>query len=175
MKSSSRIPREASVEVVRGVWPVMASAPQVHSWLEAVEARNLTRSSVHRCIRAMFMGEGGRNRTVRNELLEMVLNKDSAAPLVRACFELPSTLRGSAPSRHSVGISSPMLLLPTVRRSTPILLLGRWSHPAGPGIVLLMLRISPLLRLRVSPMLLLTLGRLLLMVLWALLLPWMPL
>ena len=42
-------------------------------------------------------------------------------------------------------ISSPMLLSPLVRRSAPVLLLGRWSHPAGPGIVLLMLWASPLL------------------------------
>ena len=62
MKSSSRIPREAPMEVVCGVWAVMASAAQVHSRLVAVEARNLTRSSVHRCIRAMSMGEGGRSR-----------------------------------------------------------------------------------------------------------------
>ena len=63
MKSSSRIPREAPVEVVREVWAVMPSAGQVHSWLVPVEARNLTRSSVHRCIRAMSMGEEGRSRT----------------------------------------------------------------------------------------------------------------
>ena len=48
MKSSSRIPREAPVEVVRGVWAVMASAGQVHSCLVAMEARNLTGSSVQR-------------------------------------------------------------------------------------------------------------------------------
>ena len=47
------------MEVVRGVYAVMASAAQVHSWLVVVEARNLTRLSVHRCIRAMSMGEGG--------------------------------------------------------------------------------------------------------------------
>ena len=45
MKSSSRIPKEASVEMVRGVWVVMATAGQVHSWLVAMETRNLTRSS----------------------------------------------------------------------------------------------------------------------------------
>ena len=103
MKSSSRIPREAPVGVVRGVWAVMVSAVQVHSRLGVLEVHNLTRSSVHRCIRAMSMGEGGRSRTARHELLEMVPNTDSAAPLVRACFELPCTLRGSAPSRRSVG------------------------------------------------------------------------
>ena len=40
MKRSSRIPRKAPVEVVRGVWVVMASVAQVHSRLTAVEARN---------------------------------------------------------------------------------------------------------------------------------------
>ena len=50
---------------------------------------------------------------------------------------------------------------------------GRWFKPAGPGIVLLMLRMSPLLRLRISPLQLLPWGRLLFMVLWVLLLPWM--
>ena len=33
----------------------------------------------------------------------MVPNTDSAAALVRVCFELPCTLRGSAPPRRSVG------------------------------------------------------------------------
>ena len=33
----------------------------------------------------------------------MVLNTDSAAALVRACFELPCTLRESAPPYRSVG------------------------------------------------------------------------
>ena len=74
----------------------------MHSWLVAVEARNLTRSSVHCCIRAMFTGEGGRSRTARHELLKMVPNTDDAAALVRACFELPCTLRENAPSRRSV-------------------------------------------------------------------------
>ena len=89
--------------VVRGVWVVVALAAQVHSWLVPVEARNLTRSSVHRCIHAMSMGEGGRSRAARHELLKMVPNTDSAAALVRACFELPCTLRGSAPPRRSIG------------------------------------------------------------------------
>ena len=102
MKGSSRVPREALVEVVREIWVIMASAGQVHSWLVAVEARNLTRSSVHRCIRAMFMGEGGRSRSARHELLKMVPSVDSAAALVRACLELPCTLRGNAPPRRSV-------------------------------------------------------------------------
>ena len=102
MKSSSRIAREAPVEVVREFWAVMASAGQVHSWLVAVEARNLARSSVHSCIRAMSTGEGGRSRTARHELLKMVPNTDDAAALVRACFELPCTLRGNAPPRRSI-------------------------------------------------------------------------
>ena len=102
MKSFSRIPRKAPVEVVREIWTVMASAGQMHSWLMAVEARNLTWSSVHRCIRAMSTGEGGGSRTVRHEPLKMVPNVDSAAALVRACFELHCTLRGNAPPRRSV-------------------------------------------------------------------------
>ena len=103
MKSSSRILREAPVEVVRGVWAMMASAAQVYSRLEAVEALKLTWSSAHRCICAMSMGKGGRSRTARHELLKMVPNTDSAATLVRACFGLPCTLRGSAPPRRRVG------------------------------------------------------------------------
>ena len=75
------------MEVVRDILTVMASARQVHSWLVAVEARNLTRSSVHRCIRAMSTGGGGRSCTARRELLKMVPNVDSAAALMRACFE----------------------------------------------------------------------------------------
>ena len=42
--------------MARGVWEVMASTEQVDSWPVAVEARNLTWSSVHRCFRAMSMG-----------------------------------------------------------------------------------------------------------------------
>ena len=90
------------MEVVREVWAVMASAGQVQSWLVAVEARNLTRSSVHHCTRAMSTGEGSRSRTARHELLKMVPNVDRAVALMRACFELPCTLRGSAPPRRSV-------------------------------------------------------------------------
>ena len=71
----------------------------MHSWLVLVEARNLTRSTVHRCIR----GEEGRSRTARHELLKMVPNTDSAAALVRACFELPCILRGSSSFRRNVG------------------------------------------------------------------------
>ena len=51
----------------------------------------------------MSTGKGGKNRTVRYELLEMMPNTDSAAALVQACSELPCTLRGSAPPRRSVG------------------------------------------------------------------------
>ena len=103
MRSSSRILREAPVEVALEVWAVMASVGQVHSWLVAVEARKLTRSSIHRCIRAMSIREGGGSRTARHELLKMVPNTDDAAALVRACFELPCTLRGNVPPRRSVG------------------------------------------------------------------------
>ena len=159
------------MDVVRGVLAVMVSAGQVHSWLVAVEARKLTRLSVHRYIRAMSMREGGRSRTGRHELLKMVPNTDIAAALVRACFELPCTLRGSAPARRSVGTGAAganTTDLPDVVSAGEaphfgaVLLLRRWSLPAGPGIVLLMPRMSPLL---------LPLGRLLLMVLWPLLLP----
>ena len=80
-------------------------------------------------------------------------------------------------------ISSPLLLSPLVGRSAPVLLLGMWSIPAGPGVALLMGRWSlpagpgvelvmtrsPLLRLRISSLLLLLpCGRLL----WLLSLPW---
>ena len=102
MNSSSRIPREAPVEVVREDWAVMASVGQAPSCLVAVKARDLTRSSVHRCIRAMSTGEGGRSRTARHELLKMVPNVDGAAALVRACFEWPCTLRGNAVPCRSV-------------------------------------------------------------------------
>ena len=80
----------------------MASAGQVYSWLVAVKARNLTQSSVHRCIRAMSTEEGGRSRTALHERLKMVRNTDSAAALVRACFELPCTLRRNVPPCRSV-------------------------------------------------------------------------
>ena len=103
MKSSSQSQRKALVVVARGVRAVTASAVQVHNLLRAVEAQNLKRSSVHRCIRTMSTGEGGRSHTARHELLEMVPNTDRAAPLVRVCSELPCTLRGSAPPRRSVG------------------------------------------------------------------------
>ena len=101
--------------------------------------------------------------------------------MLRECFELPCTLREilllaavltHAPLVPIRLVSSLLLLSPLVNCSAPILLLlGRWSHPAGPGIVLLTLPMSPLMWLRISPLLLLLLwGRLLLMVLWLLLL-----
>ena len=145
----------------------MASAAQVHSRLGGVEIHNFTRSSVHHCIRTMSMGEGGRSRTARHEFLEMVPNADSAASLMRACYELLCTLRGSAPPRRSVGTcaaganTSDFLL-------DAVVFAGEVLHSGtGPGIVLLMVRISLLL--------LLPWGRLLLMVLWALSLPWVHL
>ena len=67
-----------------------------------VEARNLTRSSVHCYVRAVSMREGSRSRTARHELLKMVPNVDSAAALVRACLKLPCTLRGNTSPRQSV-------------------------------------------------------------------------
>ena len=103
MKSSSQSPSEAPVVVVHGVWAVMASAAQVHSWLGEVEARNLKRSRIHPCICTMSTRKGGRSHFALHELLEMVLNTDRAAPLVRACSKLPCTLRGSALPSHSVG------------------------------------------------------------------------
>ena len=39
---------------------------------------------------------------MRHNLLEMVPNTDNAAPLVRACSELPCTLWGSTPPHRSV-------------------------------------------------------------------------
>ena len=108
-------------------------------------------------------------------------NVDSAAALVRACFELPCPLRGNAPPRRSADAcaagANTTDLLPDVvvsagealRSGTAV---GRWSLPAGPGIVLLMPQMSPLLWLRISPpLLLLLLGRLLLMVMLLMLLP----
>ena len=100
----------------------------------------------------MSTGEGGRSRTARNELLKMVPNTDNAAALVRACFELPCTLRENAPPRGSVDTCAAGAnmadLLPDVvsaGKALRVLLLGRWSFPAGPGIVLLMPLMSPLL------------------------------
>ena len=49
------------------------------------------------------MREVSRSRTARYELLEVVPSTDTAAVLVRACFDFPCTLRGSAPPRRSVG------------------------------------------------------------------------
>ena len=87
-----------------------------------VEARNLTRSSVHRCIRTMYTGEEDRSRTARYKLLKMVPNVDGAAALVRACFELPCTPRGNVPPRRSVGTCATSAdttdLLPDVVAST---------------------------------------------------------
>ena len=100
-RSSSRTPREAPVEVVRQVWAVVASAGQVHSCRVAAEARSLMRSNAHRCIRATSTEEGGRRRTARHELLKMVMNTDDTAALVRACFELPCTLRGNSSPRRT--------------------------------------------------------------------------
>ena len=77
---------------------MVASAGQMHGCRVAAEARSLTRSNVHRC-RAMSMGEEGRCRTARHELLKMMLHTDDAAALVRA--ELPCTLRRSAPPRRT--------------------------------------------------------------------------
>ena len=53
--------------------------------------------------RTMSTGVGGRSYAARHELLEMMPNKDRAAPLVWACSELPCTLRGSAPLCRRVG------------------------------------------------------------------------
>ena len=71
------------MEVVRQIWPVVASAGQVHRCRVAVEALSLTRSNVHRC-RAVSTGEEDRCRTARHELLKMMPHTDDAAALVRA-------------------------------------------------------------------------------------------
>ena len=93
----------------------------------------------------MFTGDGNRSHTARHKLLDMVPNTDRAMPLVRACSEFPCPLRGSLLLAAALArarlvpirlITSPMLLSSPVRRSTPILLLNRWSSPADPRIVL---------------------------------------
>ena len=88
------------MEVARQVWAVVASAGHVDSCRVAAEARSLTRSNVHCCIRAMSTGEG-RSRSAGHELLKMVPNTADAAALVRACFELLCPLRGNAPPRRT--------------------------------------------------------------------------
>ena len=117
-----------------------------------------------------------RRRCPSETLAELSCRPRSAAPhrgwqmLWRWCGRSCSALCGemlilAAPLTHAPLpvrlISSPMLLSPLVGRSAPVLLLGRWSLPAGPGVELL---ISPLLLL----LLLLPCGRLL----WLLSLPW---
>ena len=83
-RSSSRIPSEAPIEVVRQIWAVVASAGQVHSCRVAAEFRSWTRSNVHRC-RAMSRGKGGRCRTAWHKLLKKVMPRtNDAAALVRA-------------------------------------------------------------------------------------------
>ena len=69
MRYSRRIPREEPAEVIREVWVMVTSAEQVHSRRVVAEARCLTRSNVHHCIRAMSTEEEGRSRTVQHELL----------------------------------------------------------------------------------------------------------
>ena len=51
----------------------------------------------------MSMGKVGWSHTTPHELLKTMANTDMAAGLVRACFELPCSLRGSPPLRRSVG------------------------------------------------------------------------
>ena len=92
-KSSSRVTREAPVEMVHQIWAVVASAGQVHRCCVMAEVRSWTRSNVHPC-RAMSTGEGGRCRTARHELVKMMLHTDDAAVLVRAYI---CTLQGNAP------------------------------------------------------------------------------
>ena len=96
-RSSSRISREAPVEVVRQIWAVVASARQVHICRVAAEVQSWTRSNAHRC-RAMSMGEGGRCRTARHELLKMMPHMDDAVALVRV--QSLCTLLGNAPPRR---------------------------------------------------------------------------
>ena len=56
-RSSSRIPREAPMEVVRQIWAVVASAVKVHSYCVMAEIRTWTRSNAH-CCRATSRGRG---------------------------------------------------------------------------------------------------------------------
>ena len=154
----------------------MASAAQVHSRLVAVEARNLSTAAFVRYPRGK--GEGAVLRDMSSWRwcrIRVVLRSwcgcVSSCPAFFGEVLLLAVALAHAQLVPIRSISSPMSMSPLVRRSAPVLLLGKWSHLAGPGIVLLMLRMPPLLWLRISPLLLLPLGRLLLMVLWALLLP----
>ena len=148
-RSSSRIPKEVPVEVVRQIWAVVASAGQAHSCRVVAEARSLKRSNVHRC-RAMSTGEEGRCRTARHELLKMMPHTDNVVALVRAHFL--RTLRGNAPPRRiaetctpasATGLLSDIVVYAggPLRSGTAV---GEVSRPAGPGVELLMPR-SPLL------------------------------
>ena len=69
----------------------------------------------------------------------------SCPALCGEMFLLAAAALTHAPLVPTRLISSPILLSPLVRRSVLVLLLGRWSLPAGPGIVLLMPRMSLLL------------------------------
>ena len=96
-RSSSRIPREAPVEVVCQIWVVVASVGQAHSCRVAVEARSLKRSNVHRCFVMSTWGEG-RCCTARHELPKKMPHTDDVAVLVRAYL---CTLRRNAPPRRT--------------------------------------------------------------------------
>ena len=173
MKSSDRIAREAPVEVVRGVWVVLTSAAQVHSRLVAVEDHNLTRLSVHRFIHAIFLG--GTETILRDMsswrwcririVLRCWCGRVSSCSAVCGEVLLLAAVLAHARLVPIRLITSPMLLSPLMRLSASVLTLGGGSHPADPGIGLLILRMSPLLGLRISPLLLLPSGPLLLMVL----------
>ena len=100
MKSSSRMLREAPVEVVREVWAVMASAGRcIAGWWRWGPVTGRGRVSTAIFVRCPW----GRGIGAVLRDMKMVPNTDSAAALVWACFELPCTLRGSAPPCRSVG------------------------------------------------------------------------
>ena len=156
MKSSSHSPRGAPMVDVHGVRAVTVSAAQVSNWLGVVKAQTLQRPSGRRCTRTMSTGEGGeailrhmsswRWCRIRKGSRRRFGRVPRCLVLCREVLLLAATLASLRLVPMGL-ISSPMLLSPLVWHSTSILLLIRWSHPAGPRIVMLMLRISPLLRL----------------------------
>ena len=112
IKNSSQIPREAPAKIVRGIYTMMAPAAPVPSRLVAVEARNLTRSSVHRFIRAMSMGEGAG-----------VVLRDMSPPLMRHSAPVLLLERWSHPAVPGIVPLIPrMFPLLWLQESTPLLL-----------------------------------------------------
>ena len=111
----------------------MTSAGKVHNWLLVEEARNFKRSNIHPCIRAMSTGEGSRSRTARNKPLKMCririvlrrwCGRVSSCPAL--CGEVLLLAAALAPAPLvPIRPIFPVLLSPLVRRSAPVLLLGR--------------------------------------------------